>query len=144
MSLVARTGSFRRAAEVAGVSQPVISDQIAAIENYYGVKLFERRRSGAYRSMLGGDTSAQPTGFSASFRIWRIGCGRERPGATARSWWAPTNLGIRGSNPFGRANLFNHLAGYRRLKSKISLRFSLWNFDFNFHRVARTSCRRLC
>lgn len=55
MSLVARTGSFRRAAEAAGVSQPVISDQIAAIEQYYGVKLFERRQSGAHPTMLGWD-----------------------------------------------------------------------------------------
>jgi len=55
MSLVARTGSFRRAAEAAGVSQPVISDQIAAIENHYGVRLFERRQSGAHPSMLGQD-----------------------------------------------------------------------------------------
>jgi DNA-binding transcriptional LysR family regulator len=55
MSLVARTGSFRRAAEAAGVSQPVISDQIAAIENHYGVRLFERRQSGARPSTLGWD-----------------------------------------------------------------------------------------
>lgn len=55
MSLVARTGSFRSAAEAAGVSQPVISDQIAAIEQHYGVRLFERHRSGAQPSLLGWD-----------------------------------------------------------------------------------------
>jgi DNA-binding transcriptional LysR family regulator len=55
MSLVARTGSFRSAAEAAGVSQPVISDQIAAIEHHYGVRLFDRRRSGARPSELGWD-----------------------------------------------------------------------------------------
>ncbi|AEQ52788.1 LysR family transcriptional regulator [Pelagibacterium halotolerans] len=55
MSLVARTGSFRSAAEAAGVSQPVISDQIAAIESHYGVKLFERRQAGARPSTLGWD-----------------------------------------------------------------------------------------
>lgn len=55
MSLIARSGSFRSAAEAAGVSQPVISDQIAAIENHYGVKLFERRQSGARPSKIGWD-----------------------------------------------------------------------------------------
>ncbi|SDG96303.1 LysR family transcriptional regulator [Pelagibacterium luteolum] len=53
MSLIARTGSFRRAAEAAGVSQPVISDQIAAIEQHYGVRLFHRGQSGARPSELG-------------------------------------------------------------------------------------------
>ena len=53
LSQVARTGSFRQAANAAGVSQPVISDQVAAIEQYYGVKLFDRRQSGAQPTELG-------------------------------------------------------------------------------------------
>ena len=41
---VARTLSFRRAAEICGVSQPALSAQLAALERALGVVLFERSR----------------------------------------------------------------------------------------------------
>lgn len=41
---VAETLSFRRAAEVCGVSQPALSSQLAELESALGVQLFERDR----------------------------------------------------------------------------------------------------
>jgi LysR family transcriptional regulator, hydrogen peroxide-inducible genes activator len=41
---VADTRSFRRAAELCGVSQPALSAQLAALEQAVGVRLFERDR----------------------------------------------------------------------------------------------------
>ena len=41
---VADTRSFRRAAELCGVSQPALSAQLAALEDGLGVRLFERDR----------------------------------------------------------------------------------------------------
>ncbi len=38
---------------MAGVSQPVVSDQIASIESHYGVRLFDRHPSGARPTALG-------------------------------------------------------------------------------------------
>ena len=39
--------SFRRAAEVIGVGRPVISRQVAALEDEFGVALFECKTTGA-------------------------------------------------------------------------------------------------
>lgn len=39
--------SFRRAAVLMGVGQPVVSRQVAALEDELGVTLFERRSTGA-------------------------------------------------------------------------------------------------
>jgi LysR family hydrogen peroxide-inducible transcriptional activator len=44
---VARSGSFRRAAEQLGISQPTITAQVARMEQYLGITLFERGRNGA-------------------------------------------------------------------------------------------------
>lgn len=41
---VATTGSFRRAAENLGVSQPAVSQQIAALEAELGMQLLDRSR----------------------------------------------------------------------------------------------------
>ncbi|MCK6452513.1 MAG: LysR substrate-binding domain-containing protein [Alphaproteobacteria bacterium] len=41
--LVAREGSFTRAARAAGLSQPNLSGQVKALEAAYGIRLFERR-----------------------------------------------------------------------------------------------------
>nr|WP_284500561.1 hydrogen peroxide-inducible genes activator [Microbulbifer sp. GX H0434] len=43
---IAGRGSYRRAAEDLGVSQPALTTQIAALENTLGVSLFERSRAG--------------------------------------------------------------------------------------------------
>lgn len=51
--LVARDRSFTAAARSAGVSQPTISGQVGALEESYGVRLFERRARGARLTELG-------------------------------------------------------------------------------------------
>lgn len=43
---IAEAGSFRRAAERLGVTQPTLTVQIAGLESLLGVTLFERQRSG--------------------------------------------------------------------------------------------------
>ena len=52
-SAVARHGSFRRASENLGISQPTITAQVAQLEKTLGVSLFERGRSGATLSPAG-------------------------------------------------------------------------------------------
>jgi DNA-binding transcriptional LysR family regulator len=42
--MVAKTLSFRRAAHSAGVTQPALSQHVAALERDLGVKVFERNR----------------------------------------------------------------------------------------------------
>ena len=44
---IGEVGSFRGAAERLGVTQPTLTAQIATLEESLGVKLFERKRSGA-------------------------------------------------------------------------------------------------
>jgi DNA-binding transcriptional LysR family regulator len=50
---VARTGSFRRAAEELGVTQPALSRNIALIEGRFGFRIFERGRGGAKLTPVG-------------------------------------------------------------------------------------------
>ena len=52
---VADTGHFGRAAELCHVSQPTLSGQIKKLEDYLGVTLFERARSGAKPTDAGRD-----------------------------------------------------------------------------------------
>jgi len=52
---VADTGHFGRAAELCNVSQPTLSGQIKKLEDYLGVTLFERARSGAQLTDIGRD-----------------------------------------------------------------------------------------
>jgi len=52
---VADTGHFGRAAEMCHVSQPTLSGQIKKLEDYLGVTLFERARSGAKLTDAGKD-----------------------------------------------------------------------------------------
>lgn len=51
--LVARAGSFSRAAEGARVSQPTLSAQVKALERDYGVTLFDRRGRNIALTRLG-------------------------------------------------------------------------------------------
>ena len=51
---VARTGSFSRAAEEEGITQPALSRSIAAFEQRHGVVLFDRGRGGAHPTPAGG------------------------------------------------------------------------------------------
>ncbi len=51
--LVAREGSFTRAARAAGLSQPNLSGQVKALEENYGQLLFERRGRGAQMTEIG-------------------------------------------------------------------------------------------
>ena len=50
---VARLGSFTAAAKELGVSQPAVSQHIAEIEKFTGVKLFDRVRGGIELSPQG-------------------------------------------------------------------------------------------
>ncbi|MCZ7597562.1 MAG: LysR family transcriptional regulator [Gammaproteobacteria bacterium] len=50
---VASHGSFSRAASVLHVSQPTLSGQVKALEQRFGVKLFQRRRHGIELTALG-------------------------------------------------------------------------------------------
>lgn len=50
---VAKSGSFRGAADELGISQPTLTAQVARAEELLGVKLLERSRSGAYFTPVG-------------------------------------------------------------------------------------------
>ena len=50
---VARTGSFSRAAEEEGITQPALSRSIAAFEQRHGVVLFDRGRGGVHSTPAG-------------------------------------------------------------------------------------------
>lgn len=50
---VAEAGGFTRAAERVHVTQPTLSGQVAALEETYGIKLFERRGRGIELTELG-------------------------------------------------------------------------------------------
>ncbi|MFT7668388.1 MAG: LysR family hydrogen peroxide-inducible transcriptional activator [Planctomycetota bacterium] len=52
---LAESAAFRRGARRLGVSQPTLSNQIAALENALGLKLFERSQSGALLTPAGRD-----------------------------------------------------------------------------------------
>lgn len=51
--VVAREGSFTRAARASGLSQPNLSGQVKALESAYGLRLFERRGRGAQMTEIG-------------------------------------------------------------------------------------------
>lgn len=53
LATVAEEGSISRAAEVLGISQPALSRSIASVEERYGVKVFERGRTGAELTAAG-------------------------------------------------------------------------------------------
>lgn len=55
---VADTGHFGKAADMCHVSQPTLSGQIKKLEDYLGVPLFERARSGAKLTDVGRDIVA--------------------------------------------------------------------------------------
>lgn len=50
---IARTGSFSRAAEMLHITQPALSRSIAAVEAHFGIKIFERSRSGSVLTPVG-------------------------------------------------------------------------------------------
>jgi DNA-binding transcriptional LysR family regulator len=50
---VARTGSYRRAAEELGLTQPALSRNIALLEHRFGFKIFDRGRNGAALTAVG-------------------------------------------------------------------------------------------
>jgi DNA-binding transcriptional LysR family regulator len=51
--VVAKTGSFRQAAEQLHLSQPALSRSIQALERRYGVMLLDRSRTGVYLTAVG-------------------------------------------------------------------------------------------
>ena len=52
-AIIADLRSFTRAAERLGITQPALSRSIAAIEDRYGVRLFDRDRSGVWLTTAG-------------------------------------------------------------------------------------------
>lgn len=56
---IAKSSSFRRAAEKLGVSQPTLTMQIAAMEELMGLQLFDRSRAGTLLSPAGRDLLPQ-------------------------------------------------------------------------------------
>src|SRR5262249_11620721 len=58
--VVASNGSFTRAAQSLGVTQPTLSAQVKALEENYGVALFARRGRGRAAHTLGGGVLAIP------------------------------------------------------------------------------------
>jgi DNA-binding transcriptional LysR family regulator len=52
-TVLARTGSFVRAAERLHLSQPALSRSIQALERHHGVTLFDRSRSGVFLTAVG-------------------------------------------------------------------------------------------
>ena len=65
---IARAESYSRAAEALNVSQPALSRAVAAIENQYGVVIFERGRSGARPTKVGAQIIAQIDAFLGGAR----------------------------------------------------------------------------
>lgn len=55
---LAETQSFTRAAELLHLSQPALSKTISAIEETYGVRLFDRSRSGVHVTTVGAEIIA--------------------------------------------------------------------------------------
>ena len=69
---VADTGHFGRAAEICHVSQPTLSGQIKKLEDYLGVPLFERARSGAKLTDVGRDIVAVARSIQADAKRIRL------------------------------------------------------------------------
>ena len=53
LTTVARTGNFSRAAEELHITQPALSRSIAAFEDHFGIRIFDRGRNGATLTPLG-------------------------------------------------------------------------------------------
>lgn len=51
--VIARTGSFSRAAEELHITQPALSRSVAAVEQRFGFRIFERGRGGAAPTAIG-------------------------------------------------------------------------------------------
>jgi DNA-binding transcriptional LysR family regulator len=61
--VIARTGSFTRAAEELRITQPALSRSVAAIEQRYGFRIFERGRRGAVPTAVGAMVLADAEGL---------------------------------------------------------------------------------
>ena len=83
---IADSGSFRRAAERLGVTQPTLTVSIAALEKSLEVSLFERQRSGVVLTPVGRELlprarriAEELRGFSEQFLSRLILCELEAP-----------------------------------------------------------------
>jgi LysR family pca operon transcriptional activator len=64
---VQRLGSFSKAADQLGLTQPTLSRSIAALESIWGARIFERNRSGVVATRIGAEMlqeAAQLLGFA--------------------------------------------------------------------------------
>ena len=59
MLAIARLGSFSRAADELGITQPALSRSVRLIEDRYGLRLFDRGRAGAKPTAVGQQVIAQ-------------------------------------------------------------------------------------
>ncbi|WCT72012.1 LysR family transcriptional regulator [Sphingomonas naphthae] len=68
--LVARTGSFSRAAAELNISQPALSRSIAALEERYGFQIFNRMGHGVQLTTAGAQVIAQAEPLLQSLRVF--------------------------------------------------------------------------
>ncbi len=67
---VAQLGSFSKAAEALHLTQPALSRSIASVEADYGVKIFDRGRSGAVLTRAGGLAVEEAESLLRQARTW--------------------------------------------------------------------------
>ncbi|OCC23289.1 hypothetical protein MB02_11655 [Croceicoccus estronivorus] len=77
---VARTASFSRAAKELHITQPALSRSISSFEERYGVRLFERGRSGTVPTAVGRTVVAQAHEILSATREMEAGLGAHSAG----------------------------------------------------------------
>jgi DNA-binding transcriptional LysR family regulator len=68
---IARTLSFSRAAEELHITQPALSRSISGVEQRFGIRLFDRGRSGVAVTPVGAQVIADAEGLVGSARIFQ-------------------------------------------------------------------------
>jgi len=116
---VAREGSFTRAARALRVTQPTLSAQVKALEESYGVRLFERRGRGSVLTELG------HTLFALTARLFAIE-------DEAAALLADTRALVRGRLKIGADGPFHAvpiMAAFKRRHGGIRLSLTIGNSD---------------
>ena len=116
---VARAGSYTRAAEALHVTQPTLSGQVKALEESYGVRLFERRGRGVELSGLGRSL------FDVTRRLYALQADAEQLLSAARSL-SGGQLRVGADAPY---NVIPLLAAFNRRHPGIQLSFSFGNSE---------------
>ncbi len=116
---VARAGSYTRAAEALHVTQPTLSGQVKALEESYGVRLFERRGRGVELSGLGRSL------FDVTRRLYALEADAEQLLSAARSLTGG-QLRVGADAPY---HVIPLLAAFNRRHPGIRLSFSFGNSE---------------